>query len=42
MRVEEEGHARRAREAGGRPLPRPVRTLMTAAARVMTTLAARL
>jgi len=42
MRAEEEGHAAWARAAGARPLPPPVRRLMTAAARVMTTLAARL
>ncbi len=42
MREEEGRHAARARAAGAQPLPPPVRALMGAAARVMTTLAARL
>ncbi len=42
MRAEEEGHAHRAHAAGARALPAPLGTLMGMAARVMTTLAARL
>lgn len=36
MRADEERHGREAAEAGARPLPRPVRELMRAVARVMT------
>lgn len=35
MRVDEERHGREAREAGGRPLPEPIRVLMRQVARVM-------
>lgn len=42
MRDEEAAHAAWAREAGAAPLPPPVPRLMRAAARVMTTLAARI
>ena len=35
MRADEERHGREAREAGGRPLPEPVRLLMRQIARVM-------
>lgn len=35
MRTDEERHGRQAREAGGRPLPEPVRQLMRQVARVM-------
>lgn len=41
MRVDERRHAEDALEAGGLPLPAPARWLMRAAAKVMTTTAAR-
>ena len=36
MRADEERHGREAVEAGAQPLPKPVRELMRAVARVMT------
>jgi ubiquinone biosynthesis monooxygenase Coq7 len=41
MKIDEVRHADRAREAGARALPPPVKSLMRAAARVMTTVAHR-
>lgn len=42
MRVDERRHADEALEAGGQPLPAPARWLMRAAAKVMTTTAAKI